>query len=136
MILDEVDVLADPSVIVSLWEEPHVTLLMVCVDEDDFLADADDRVQSRVRGAEKIRLDKYHGHELVDIIQARVDAGLRHGAADHSTIARIAELAAGDARLAIAYLRRISRLARRGAATSTAERPASQRARCRATTTG
>jgi len=106
VILDEVDVLADPSVLISLWEEPHVTLLMVCVDEDDFLADADDRVQSRVRGAEKIRLNKYHGHELVDIIQARVTAGLIPGAADHSTIERIAELAAGDARLAIAYLRR------------------------------
>ncbi|WP_135806795.1 Cdc6/Cdc18 family protein [Halorussus marinus] len=113
VILDEVDVLADPSVIVSLWEEPHITLLMVCVDEDDFLSNADSRVSSRVRSAEKIRLQKYHSDELVDIIEARVVAGLQHGAADHSTISRIAELAAGDARLAIAFLRRAAERAQR-----------------------
>jgi len=113
VILDEVDVLDEPSLLVSLWEEPHVTLLMVCVDEDDFLSGTDSRVMSRVRTSEMIRLSKYRHEELVDIIHARVDAGLHRGAADDATIFRIADLAAGDARLGIAYLRRAAERAER-----------------------
>ncbi|MFC4451384.1 hypothetical protein [Halorussus aquaticus] len=59
-----------------------------------------------MRTATKIRLDKYQYGELVDIIRGHVEAGLRHGAADDTTIARIADLAAGDARFAIALLHR------------------------------
>ena len=110
-ILDEVDVLADHDLLVALYEEPNITMVMICVDEDDFLSGIDNRVQSRVRTAEKVRLGKYKHSELVDIIEGRVKAGLHHGAADQATVARIAEVAAGDARFAIALLRRAAQRA-------------------------
>lgn len=80
-VIDEVDVLADPDLLVALYEEPNITMLMVCADEDDFLASAKSRVQSRVRTAMKLRLDKYRQKELVDIVRGRVEAGpsARHG---------------------------------------------------------
>ncbi|UPV77212.1 hypothetical protein M0R89_22845 (plasmid) [Halorussus limi] len=51
------------------------------MDEDDFPAAAESQVQSWVRTATTIRLDKYRNHGLVDIIRGRVEAGLLHGAA-------------------------------------------------------
>ncbi|SFR34094.1 Cdc6/Cdc18 family protein [Halogeometricum limi] len=105
-IIDEVDVLDDPSLLAGLYERPNVTLLMVCVDEDKLLSELDVRIESRIRSAVSIELEKYRTDELADIVAGRVEAGLHPGAADRETLERIADLAAGDARLAITLLRR------------------------------
>ncbi|MFD1599352.1 Cdc6/Cdc18 family protein [Halobellus rarus] len=105
-ILDEVDVLDDYGSLLSLYDQPNVTLVMVCIDEDAFLSDVDMRVQSRVRAATSVRLEKYHDEEVVDIVTGRAEAGLAAGVLDEGTCGTIADLAAGDARMGIALLRR------------------------------
>ncbi|AFK19031.1 AAA family ATPase [Haloferax mediterranei ATCC 33500] len=106
VILDEVDVLEDPSLIAMLYDIPNVTTLMVCVSEDAFISGLDMRVSSRARAAASVKLEKYRDREIADIIRARVEYGLDPGAVDEATIQHMASLAAGDARLAITNLRR------------------------------
>jgi len=110
IILDEVDVLADHSLLVSFFEIPNVTTVMICVDEDSLLTDLDMRVSKRVRSAASLHLEKYRHHELVDILKGRINAGLAAGM-NGPTIDRIADLAAGDARFAITLLRRAAQRA-------------------------
>ncbi|MGQ4557673.1 AAA family ATPase [Halobellus sp. GM3] len=108
-IVDEVDVLDDDQTIQALWEVPNLTLVLICVDEDDFFADLDSRVASRIRGAATVSLSKYHHEELVDILWSRIDTGLASGVVDEETVEYIADVAAGDARHAITLLRRAVR---------------------------
>ena len=122
-IIDEVNVLDDEKTIQALWEIPNVTLVLICVDEDDFFADLDSTVASRIRGAAKISLEKYHHHELVDILWGRIAAGITSGVVEAETVDYIADVAAGDARHAITLLRRAIRDAvESGAETLTPER--------------
>jgi len=105
-IIDEVDILDDPLLLLSLYEHPAVTMVLITVDEDDLLADLDSRVQSRLRGAQRLHLEKYHHAELCDILQARAEIGLGHRVVEETVIERIADVAAGDARTGIVLLRR------------------------------
>ncbi|RDZ65984.1 cell division control protein 6 [Haloferax sp. Atlit-12N] len=111
IILDEVDVLEDPSLIAMLYDINNVTTMMVCVSEDAFLAGLDMRVESRARAAAGVKLEKYRDHEIADIIGARVEFGLDPGTVDETTIDHMASIAAGDARLAITNLRRAAQYA-------------------------
>ncbi|MFD1601017.1 Cdc6/Cdc18 family protein [Halobellus rarus] len=108
-IVDEIDVLDDEKTIQALWEIPNVTLVLICVDEDDFFADLDSTVASRIRGAAKVALERYHHEELVEILWSRIDTGLASGVVDEETVEYIADVAAGDARHAITLLRRAVR---------------------------
>ncbi|WP_224332905.1 Cdc6/Cdc18 family protein [Haloprofundus halobius] len=116
-VLDEVDVLEDPTTIPALYDLSNVTLILITVHEDDLFADLDDdtglngRVGSRLRSAEKVCLDKYSQDQMCDILQGRIDAGFRDGAVNDETVSYIADVAAGDARLGIALLRRSARWA-------------------------
>lgn len=112
-IIDEVDVLSEYSLLEALYEHPNVTLIMVTVDDDGFLSGVDQRIASRLRSSEHVRLEKYGHAELVDILRHRADAGLKPGAAPQDVIERIAEAAAGDARFAIALLRQAAQRANR-----------------------
>jgi len=105
-ILDEVDVIEDDTVIHALHDLPDVTLILVCVSEDDLFTDLDSRVVSRLRGAAKVTLDKYSHAELSDILQGRIDHALRPGTVEDGTVDYIADVAAGDARHGITLLRR------------------------------
>ncbi|MXR20325.1 Cdc6/Cdc18 family protein [Halobacterium bonnevillei] len=104
-IVDEVHVLEDYDTLQSLWELPNVTLLMVCLDEEELFAEFDQQLQSRFGSARKVRLDRYGTDEMTSILRGRVKAGLRPGTIDEATLAYIADLAAGDARAGIALLR-------------------------------
>jgi Cdc6-like AAA superfamily ATPase len=115
-IVDEVNVLEDPGTLVELDYLPTVTLILACVDEDDFYADADGTVLSRFRGAEKIRLERYSADELSDILWNRVEHGLVAGVVDGGVVEEIADRAAGDARHGIVLLRKAVRRAQRNGA--------------------
>lgn len=104
VILDEVDSLADPSVLVSLHDIPNVTMLLICIRETQLRADVDGHVDDRLRSAASVELDAYSTAELVDILQARADHGLAT-TLGYQTAERIADSAAGSARSAIAILR-------------------------------
>lgn len=108
-IIDEVDVIEDDGVLHALHDLPNVTLLLICVSEDDLFTDLDRRVVSRLRAAAKISLDKYTHAELCDILDDRVNHALRAGVVDEGVVDYIADVSAGDARHAIALLRRAVR---------------------------
>jgi len=108
-VLDEVDVLADRSILQSLYQLRDVSMIMITVEEDAFMHDLDQRVKSRIQSARKLPLNRYTDAELQDIIWSRVDAGLESRRVQSDAVDRIVERADGDARLAIAYLRRASK---------------------------
>ncbi|WP_207212775.1 Cdc6/Cdc18 family protein, partial [Halogeometricum borinquense] len=107
-IIDEAHV-AEMETIVTLYGLPNVTLILVCLDEDDLFTTHGQHVESRLRGAEKVHLRRYRQHELVDIVRARADIGLEPGSITPDAVDAIADQAAGDARLAITLLRRSAR---------------------------
>jgi Cdc6-like AAA superfamily ATPase len=116
LVLDEIDMLDDPTLLVTLAGLRDVSLVTICVDRDRLHTDlrADGRVRSRLRSAETVRLDRYAQAELVDIVQYRVDHGLNSGLVADGAVAAIADLAAGDAREALSLLRHGAQHVRQG----------------------
>ncbi|NGM67876.1 AAA family ATPase [Natronolimnobius sp. AArcel1] len=108
-IIDEVDVLEDDTTLQALYELPNVTIVAITIDEDDLFAHIDSRVRSRLRSAETLRLERFTHAQLVDILQARIRAGLRPGTITSDAIHYTADVAAGDAREAIGILRSAAR---------------------------
>ncbi|ELZ08042.1 orc1/cdc6 family replication initiation protein [Natrinema thermotolerans DSM 11552] len=108
-IVDEVDVLEDDMTLQALIDIPNVTIVAITIDEDDLFAHLDSRVRSRLRSAQPITLDRFTHGQLVDILQARIRAGLRPGTISTDAIGYIADVAAGDAREAIGILRSAAR---------------------------
>jgi len=104
LILDEIVSLAEPELVGSLHHIPHVTTIMICVDETDLRADVDARIDDRLRAAASVHLDAYSTSELVDIIEARADHGLTRSLGS-ATAEHMASHASGSARQAIAILR-------------------------------
>lgn len=108
-VLDEVHVLDDMDTLLALYELDNLSMVLITLDEDRLFAEFDPRVESRLRGAPKITLDRYREREMVDILKGRVEAGLAPGSISKETIMHIADLAAGDARYAITLLRRAAK---------------------------
>ncbi|MEF8881116.1 MAG: Cdc6/Cdc18 family protein [Halapricum sp.] len=105
VILDEADQLEDPSVIYDLHSLPQFGIICVANTEEELFSRVDDRLVSRLRSSEHIRMGKYHDEELYDILHARAKWGLDEGVITDDQLYRIADAAAGDARLAIGILR-------------------------------
>ncbi|WP_245835347.1 Cdc6/Cdc18 family protein [Natronolimnobius baerhuensis] len=93
-ILDEVDVLEDETLLLGLGDLPNVTIIAITIDEDDFFANhqLNGRVKSRFSSAETLRLLKYTHDELIDILLARISAGLRPGVIALDVVEYIADL--------------------------------------------
>lgn len=106
VILDEIDLLYDLHSIRTL------TMILIANREAEVFSQLDGRVMSRLQSAPKIRFDPYALDELVAILSDRVRWGLRNDAVNADVLERIADLAAGDARVAINTLRRATRMAR------------------------
>ena len=111
VVLDEVDQLDDSRLLYELLEIPHLHPMLVSNREADLFAGLDDRVGSRLRGGPRIRFSRYGVDELAAILQARVDEGFEPGSVARDQLERIADAAAGDARVAIRVLRSAARLA-------------------------
>jgi Cdc6-like AAA superfamily ATPase len=107
-IVDEVYVLDDMSILLSLYDIEDVSMILVSLDENNLFAEFDERLKSRLRGAEKIVLEPYRQDEMVDILQGRVDAGLAPGSITDEAVEYVADLAAGDAHVGITPGRRQS----------------------------
>ncbi|MCU4717922.1 Cdc6/Cdc18 family protein [Halapricum hydrolyticum] len=112
VILDEVDQLEDKSLLYDLYRIPHLTMILICNDEDGLFVSMDDRLNSRLTDCERIRFRSYHESELVAILSDRVRWGLTDGSIDTSCLELIAANAGGDARIAIGILRRAARKAK------------------------
>ena len=105
VILDEVDQLEDPSVIYDLHSLPQFTIICIANKEKELFSRVDDRLVSRLRSSEYVRMDKYHDDQLYDILSARAKWGLAEDIITNDQLYRIADAAAGDARLALGILR-------------------------------
>ncbi len=105
VILDEVDQLEDPSVLYDLHSLPQFAVICIANAEEELFSRIDDRLVSRLRASEHVRMDSYHDEQLYDILAARARWGLTQGAVTDEQLYRIADAAAGDARLAIGILR-------------------------------
>ncbi|MUV85297.1 AAA family ATPase [Natronomonas sp. CBA1123] len=105
VILDEADQLEDPSVIYDLHSLPQFAIICIANKEEELFSRVDDRLVSRLRSSEHVRMDKYHDEQLYDIVSARAKWGLEKDVVDDDQLYRIADAAAGDARLAIGILR-------------------------------
>jgi len=108
-VLDEVDVLDDAQILLSLYEIPNVSIVTITVDESEWLSELDPRAESRFRSAEPVHLEAYDFGELVDILDSRVAHGMIASRVEDAAVRHIADLAAGDARHGIALLRRAAR---------------------------
>ncbi|MFB6283901.1 MAG: Cdc6/Cdc18 family protein [Halobacteria archaeon] len=111
VILDEVDQLEDTDVLYDLYLQPNIGMLMVGNREEELFAEMDERVVSRLKPSMTIRFDRYTVNELASILRDRVDWGLERNAVPEPQLERIADLAAGDARVAIGILRAAARKA-------------------------
>ena len=105
VILDEVDQLEDPSVIYDLHSLPQFAIICIANKEEELFGRVDERLVSRLRASEHVRLDHYHDEQLFDILSARTKWGLDEDVVTDEQLYRIADAAAGDARLAIGILR-------------------------------
>jgi orc1/cdc6 family replication initiation protein len=114
VILDEADQLEDTSVIYDLHSLPQFAVICITNNEEDLFGRVDDRLVSRLRASERIRMDTYADEQLVDILSARVKRGLEQGVVTDEQLYSIADAAAGDARLAIGILRTAASAADRG----------------------
>jgi Cdc6-like AAA superfamily ATPase len=85
--------------------------LFIAAAHLDLFAGLDERIISRYRGCDRIQFDHYGVEELTAILQVRADRGLGKDAVDTAVLAKIADAAAGDARLAISILRSAARTA-------------------------
>ena len=113
VILDEADQLEDTSVIYDLHSMPQFAVICITNNEEDLFGQVDERLVSRLRASEHVRMDAYHDEQLFDILSARVKRGLEQGAVTDEQLYSIADAAAGDARLAIGILRTAARTAER-----------------------
>ena len=105
VILDEADQLEDPGLIYDLHSLPQFAIICIANNEEELFSRVDDRLVSRLRSSEHVRMDKYHDEQLFDILRARVKWGLDPDVITDEQLYRIADAAAGDARLAIGILR-------------------------------
>jgi orc1/cdc6 family replication initiation protein len=113
VVLDEVDQLEDMDVLYDLYTLPNISMVLIANREEELFARIDERLSSRLMNTTRIRFDKYGLNELVGILQARVDRGLTADAIGRSQLERIADAAAGDARVAIGILRNAAQRAER-----------------------
>ncbi|NHN43041.1 AAA family ATPase [Halorubellus sp. JP-L1] len=113
VVLDEADQLEAPDVIYDLHGLPQYAVVVVANRERDLYAHEGNRLRSRLQSSEHVRMDTYGADQLVAILQSRVDNGLERGVVDRAQLERIADAAAGDARLAIGILRSAARAAER-----------------------
>ncbi|MFP9190817.1 Cdc6/Cdc18 family protein [Natronosalvus vescus] len=110
-ILDEVDQLEETGALYDLHRLGHVSLVLIANREDELFAGFDDRVRSRLRAGTRVQFDRYSTAELVAILRERATQGLEPESIDERQLRRIADAAAGDARVGIGMLRAAARTA-------------------------
>ena len=115
LVLDEFDQLPERErsfLLVALSETTNASVVCIAASPDA-LVGAEERVRSRFRPVQ-IAFPAYGEADLAAILAARADVALTQASFSRSQLVRIAELARGDARIAIQTLRRAANLSDRG----------------------
>ncbi|WP_247005145.1 Cdc6/Cdc18 family protein [Halosolutus gelatinilyticus] len=104
--LDEADKLTDELVLRDLYEIGDVRLVLAANNPHQVFGDLEPRVYSRLGTATRVEFEPYHDHELVAILEDRIQAaGVRSEIVSGAALEAIADAAERDARKAIAILR-------------------------------
>jgi len=111
VILDEVDQLEDKEILYDFHRIQNLSMILIANREEDVFSDFDGRLSSRLQTCIRIRFNQYDLDQLVTILEDRVQWGLEQGAIETEGLERIADHAAGDARVAIGLLRNAARQA-------------------------
>lgn len=111
LILDEVDQVEDTRILYDLYALPHVAMIMIANQEEDVFYRMDDRIRSRLINCDRIQFKAYGVSELADILADRAEWGLHPDGIGREQLEHIADVAAGDARIAIGILRNAARRA-------------------------
>lgn len=106
--LDESDHLRDKDVLYDLMQHSHG--LMLISNDPHFLADADERIRSRILFNE-IEFKPYTNEEILSILNERVFHGLRPGAMEASLTPMVAGMCNGDARIGLQMIKMAARQA-------------------------
>lgn len=111
VILDEVDQLDDTSVLYEIQRTPKLSMILIGSRYEEFISRLDGRLASRLRTATCIEFNVYSDHEIMSILEDRVQWGLHSGTIRQEQLQQIADAAGGDARVAISILRTAARRA-------------------------
>ncbi|WP_042664240.1 Cdc6/Cdc18 family protein [Haloferax sp. ATB1] len=111
VVLDEADQLDSTDIFYDLHSLPKFAQLIVANDRDQLFGRLNSRLQSRLQSGEHVTMSRYPPDELVSILSVRVRWGLETGAVSQDILERIADAAAGDARVALGMLRRAANYA-------------------------
>lgn len=111
VILDEVDQLANLDVLYDLYRTRNLSMVLIANREEELFMQLGGRLQSRLQSSTRVRFDPYEMDALVGILRDRVRWGLREDAVKLGVLQRIADDAAGDARVAIGTLRKAAQTA-------------------------
>ncbi|MBI2674835.1 MAG: AAA family ATPase [Candidatus Aenigmarchaeota archaeon] len=104
VILDEVDKLEEEGILYDLTEMERIGLILIANNPEVFF-DIDARIRSRLMAMDNIEFPSYTAIELADILKDRAELGLLPNAIEKRQIEAIAEMAGGDARIAIDIMR-------------------------------
>jgi Cdc6-like AAA superfamily ATPase len=104
-IIDEVDQLDDPSLLVTLYNLTNVSPVLICLDRARWLGTVDQRVHSRFGTTKAVQLDRYDRAAMLDILSQRVDVGLAPDSVTDAALTAIAKESGGDARRGVTLLR-------------------------------
>lgn len=106
VLLDEADQLDDFRTLRDLYELPKTTMVLIANQPHHLLGNIDSTLDSRIGTIPQINFEPYPTDAIVDILEARVEAGVRSGVVSDSNFDLIADIVSGDARKAIVLLRR------------------------------
>lgn len=111
VILDEADQLQDTAILYDLHQLRNISMILIANQEEELLAQVDERLTSRLVGSERLTFNRYDDDELVAILEKRAEQGLVPNSIAKRELERIADASAGDARAAISILRNAARRA-------------------------
>lgn len=106
VVLDDIDrptPVERNAVIYNLCNLPRLGLICISKSSSTIL-DLDERIKSRLN-ARRIEFPRYTHEELVNILERKAEKALVQGTWNRKVMERIAELAAGDARIAVQALK-------------------------------
>ena len=66
-----IDQLEDPSVIYDLHSLQQFATICIANRQEELFGRVDDRLVSRLRSSEHVRMNKYHDEQVYDILSAR-----------------------------------------------------------------
>jgi len=113
VVLDEVDQLEEMEVLYDIYRTPGLSVVLIANREEALFSELGERLVSRLHTAMRIHFDRYGTDELVGILEDRTRWGLSKNCVNREQLTRMAEAAAGDARIAIGILRAAAREADR-----------------------